>query len=1002
MGSRHRPAVYTIPVHRGFADALVAGLLDRFLDAERGLADGLILIPNNRAGRAITEAFVRRAEPGLLLPRMVPIGDLELGERLGSLLDPIGAGPDFPPAVAPELRQMLLARLVAARRPGLSATEALRLARDLGRVIDQLAVEEIDADRLLALRAEAEGLSEHWQRAFDLLAPLTADWPAMLAARGEIDAAARRNLLLRHAARRWREAPPPGFVCVAGVATAAPAVAVLLRTIAEMPKGMVVLPHFDAGLSSDEWALIGPHRSDPADPHAPVPPAIETHPQFHLKLLLDRMAIGPGEVIVWRRSGESDAAPQRSRAVRHAFAPPELTEQWVDLPAEQRRLPGVRLVTAADSAEEAQAIALLVREALETPEKRVALVTPDRTLAGRVAAHLSRWGIEADDSAGKPLVTTPPGALLRLLAEALAADFAPVALLALLKHPLVRAGEGRPEWLAQARALDRALRGPRPAPGLAGVMAHLEGASAGLRDWSDGVAALLAPLGGLAEAAPAEAFALLVDTAARLSGDAVWQGPSGRELARLAESLAEALPHGPDRVLRAELPELIAELLDGATVRPPWGGHPRVAIYGLLEARLQQPDLVICGGLNEGTWPGRPAPDPWLAPRIRRLLGLPHLDRGIGLAAHDLAGAMGAREVVLTRALRDADRPTVASRFLLRLQAMGGQGFATDPLAVERARALDAPAAVTPAAQPAPRPHAESRRVPISITEVDLLATDPYQFYARRILALAPLDPLDADPDARHRGTAVHDILESWSRHDGHDPAKLVARAQAMLDRFAAHPLTRTFWEPRLLAAIAWIAEETASLAATGRKVALVEASGTLELAPGVVLRGKIDRIDRLPDGSLVVLDYKTGHPPKPKQLAAGYALQLGLGALLVEQAGVRRKDDPAAPLLTGAVGALEYWSLARDGRRKEGEPHFGYRKPLDDGKAGRMAEHPVAFADEQLTDRIARWLTGDAPFTARRKPDYVVGHDFDRLMRFDEWWGRQCTQAGGDGELGA
>src|SRR3546814_12250711 len=75
---------------------------------------------------------------------------------------------------------------------------------------------------------------------------------------------------------------------------------------------------------------------------------------------------------------------------------------------------------------------------------------------------------------------------------------------------------------------------------------------------------------------------------------------------------------------------------------------------------------MILGGLNEGTWPALPSPDPWLAPKIRHELGLPSLERCIGLSAHDLANALGAPQVLITRARRAAAAPAIASRFWLR------------------------------------------------------------------------------------------------------------------------------------------------------------------------------------------------------------------------------------------------------------------------------------------------------------------------------------------------
>ena len=301
-------------------------------------------------------------------------------------------------------------------------------------------------------------------------------------------------------------------------------------------------------------------------------------------------------------------------------------------------------------------------------------MSPDRALARRVAAHCARWGITIDDSAGRPLSILPPGTLLVALAEAGAQRFAPLALLTLLKHPLVRFGEPRLAWLEGARALDRALRGPRPAPGLAGIDAYLsEPAERDARirrlaaDWWPGPRGLLAPVETAFAGGPqplGRLLAALRESASGLCGDALWREPAGRALADLLGEIEARADIGPQRIDPAALAPMLTTLMDEVAIRPPQGGHPRLAIYGQIEARLQTADLMVLGGLNEGVWPGQPAPDPWLAPRIRAELGLPGLDRRIGLAAHDLVEALGAPEALLTRARRDARSPAIASRFL--------------------------------------------------------------------------------------------------------------------------------------------------------------------------------------------------------------------------------------------------------------------------------------------------------------------------------------------------
>ncbi|MFD1035140.1 double-strand break repair protein AddB [Sphingomonas hankookensis] len=989
MAEAKRLGLYTIPIHRAFADALAVGLIRRFGGDQLGLAQGMVLVPTNRAKRTVQEAFVRASGGGLLLPRLVAIGDPELDEGAGSFADPADAAP-IPPAIDPLARRMILARLVSeerqrAGRP-VDGAEAVRLAGDLAATLDQLLVEEVDPAALRDLNLD-EALSAHWERSLELFRIVLDRWPGELAALGRIDLAERRTRLLKRLCARWSAEPPKGFVCAAGIATNAPAIARIQRCVAGLPRGMVVLPGLDLAMDDDEWASLGPHDPDPVTGRRRR--SIETHPQYHLKLLLDRMGVNRHEFVRWQAASEHDATPTRSRAIATALSPADRTHHWIDVPAADRRLSGVRMVELATPAEEAQAIAIALREALQTPERTAALVTPDRMLARRVAAHMARWGVTVDDSAGQPLSLLAPGTLLLALVEAAAQGFAPVALLALLKHPLVRSGEAeaRVVWLDGVRRLDRALRGPRPAPGLAGIDRHLregEPRDAAIRaaaqSFWDMACPLLAPLAEAFAAGPqplAELLVLLRETASELAGDAAWSRPEGRAAAELIAALEEQAAIGPPVIDPRVLPALLRTLLDEVAVRPPQGAHPRLAILGLLEARLQTADLMILGGLNEGVWPALPSPDPWLAPRIRADLKLPGLERRIGLAAHDFAGALGARDVILTRAARDATAPTIASRLWLRLQALD-DGLERAGHLRDWARAIDTPAAYAAADRPAPRPPVALRPRRISVTEVDRLKADPYAFYARRMLRLSPMDAVDADPTAAWRGTAVHGVLERWAREDGLDPAKLRRRLQALSDDPRTHPLLRALWVPRLREAIDWVAAFTHEKLAEGRIVAGVECDGKLEIA-GVELTGKADRIDRAQDGSLAIIDYKTGKAPTAKAVAAGFSLQLGLLGLMAERGCFKG--------VGGTATAFEYWSLTKDGDR------FGKMStPVSpDGSKDRVptAEF-VARAAAHFEAAVGRFLTGDEAFKAKLVPEYAPYAEYDQLMRRDEWYGRE------------
>ena len=444
-----------------------------------------------------------------------------------------------------------------------------------------------------------------------------------------------------------------------------------------------------------------------------------------------------------------------------------------------------------------------------------------------------------------------------------------------------------------------------------------------------------------------------------------------------------------------EVHAVLRDAMDRTAVRPPWGGHPRVAVYGLIEARMSRADLVICGGLTEGTWPAAPSPDALLPPAVLRALGVPGADFRIGLSAHDLAAALGAPEVVLSHAQRDEGAPVIPSRFVLRIRAMLGEllGRHLEVETVRLARAIDDAVSAGRYEIPAPSPSAEQRRVSVPVTGLDSLLGHPYQFYARAILRLRVLDALDATPTDRWKGTAIHEVLDKWHKAGGRN-GELLPTAETELDRMSAHPLMRSLWRPRLMAALAWIEAQVARDGEEGRRVIGTELDGAMEVL-GVRVHGRADRIDRLTDGSLAIVDYKTGKPPSGRKVQSGYALQLGLIGMMAEAGGI---VDEAKQPIVGTSSRYEYWSL---GRSDKSETGFGYREePVIEGRrtTGFAREEFVSKTREYLERALVAYILGDQPFTARMEPDYQGFNDYDQLMRLDEW----LVLLGGEGSADA
>lgn len=981
------PTVFSIAPDRVFADDLAAGLLAATPDPLE-LARSLILLPNRRSVRAVTEAFVRRADGrALLLPRMVPVADLEsdTGAFLSDEMEYDGA-----PAMPPLMRQLALARFLGAsgaRGPA----EALALAARLAGVLDTLTLEECRAPDIEAIDPGGE-LQQHWLKNRELLAVVMRHWPDIVASRGQVDPTARRVAMLRGLARRWQQMPPPFAVTAAGINNAPLPVARLLAVVARLPRGQLVLPGFDTELPAAQWqAILGEDASPP----------LETHPQFTLAHLLHRIGVHPAEVRTWPCPPTAGGSPPaRTRLLMRAMAPPAMAASLMGEKPEPQDLQGLTLLTARTPAEEALAIAIAMRQVVERPGATAALVTPDRGLARRVRVQLGRFGIEIDDSAGEALSLTPPGTLLLALAHAMAENFAPVALLTVLKHPLARTGEARLAWLDRVRVLDRlALRGLRPSPGLDGVARRL-----GWLQTEDGRQEARLPRAALDELAetalwwrdevtpllrPLEQRTWTGDMLCRniravaedLAGAELWTGDAGRGLAGLIDSLGDAETDLAGIRLDADdAPGFLGGLLATVTVRPVWRRHPQLAIRGPLEARLQSADVMILGGLNEGMWPDTPAPDPFLAPAIRKALGLPGLQRSIGLMAHDFISAAGARDVLLTRSEREDTAPSVPSRFWQRLQAVAGDipDAGSDLLPPARvllatARGLDRPEREIRIRRPEPAPPLAVRPTALSVTEVATLKADPFAIYARKVMRLDPLDPLDAEPTGGDRGTIVHHILERWLKEPAVRAAGIASLVRDELRTFAEQPELAALWQRRVERMVAFVVEQ---LDAGGDRFTplKMEARARMRIG-GVWLTGRADRIDRGADGYRIV-DYKTGALPQVGKVRDLWDTQLALLAWLIE-------SDACAEVPAGPVTALEYWKLS--GGAEPGQVRAMLGRAPDD----QVALHRRA-AEAELRDLIDTYCTGSQPFTAKIHPVHGrASRDYDQLARLAEWLGR-------------
>jgi ATP-dependent helicase/nuclease subunit B len=977
MTQAARASVVTIEAHLPFLDTLAARLRSMAAGDPLALSRMTVLLPTRRACRSLAEAFLRagNGQP-LLLPRLKPVGDLDLDE-LAFLSDESEAeGLDLPPAI-PELdRRLMLALLVQTWDSDIPPGQAAMLARALARFLDEAQTEGAGFERLEALAPEE--LAEHWQQVLKFLRIVTERWPAMLAERGALDPADRRNRLLAAQAAEWTAHPPPDPIIAAGLTGGIPAVTALLEAAARLPAGTVVLPGLDRTATPETWDAI---RRDPG------------HPQHLMARFLDRLEMPPDAVPVWDATALAAGPPERMALIADALLPARLTEQWRRSRLhEAAATRGFRRLDCAGPQEEAQVIALLLRQSLERRDgTTAALVTPDRALARRVAAELRRWDIEIDDSAGVPLNKTPPGVFLRLVLDLVSEAAAPVPLLAALKHPLAAGGLAPEEFRRGLRDLERAvLRGVRPAPGLDGILSALGPDARRHQEFVERLRRLLAPLisAMASDDLPLRALVEAHITAAESLAESahepghrrLWSGEAGEVASAF---MADLLGAARGFMLRAgaDYPALYESLLAGPVVRPRFGRHPRLFIWGLLEARLQRADLMILGGLNEGTWPGDPADDPWMSRPMRGRLGIAPPERRIGVSALDFVQACGAPEVVLTRAARVAGTPTLPSRWLLRLETVLRAAGRETALVEQRQPltwqvALDRGLARIVAAAPAPRPPVETRPRRLSVTAIEAWMRDPYAIYARHILKLRALDPLDAEPEARERGISIHQALDRFvadfpdALPDDAEP-RLLALGREAFGALLSRPGIWAFWWPRFERIARWFLEQERER--RGSLAGLVSETSGAWVFPtphgDFELRATADRIERHPDG-LVIVDYKTGTVPRESAVARGLAPQLPLEAAIAEAGGF--SEVRAAP-----VTSLEYWRLS-------GLAVPGEIKCIAEGAEARVM---ISAALTGLRGLVERFDDPATPYRAvpiaRNAPRYS---DYEHLERVKEW----------------
>ena len=989
------PRVYTIASDAPFLDVLAKAVLRGFPYAEGhqhlSLAAWTILVPTQRAARELQEKLlIESRKSALVLPQVRSIDDFD--EDVLEVQRSFEGIPDAISDIGREFALMALidgwvrenSQLRLARELADAPQQIQSLAASLADLIDAMETEEISFDRLP--EAYLIDLAVHREAILSLFDLVSKRLPALLFSENLMGAKERRSRLIRLESKRLTENPPAGPVIAAGSTGTIPATRELLKAISTLENGAVILPALDETMDTKSWEAISPQ-----------------HPQFAIKQLIEAIGV-ERENIIRLGTDSGDRAWLASELMR----PSEVSDDWQQALAGKsdkikQALEHVSLVEARDKNDEASIIALMMRQTLEKPVGDMALVTPDRDLARRVKANLSRWNIEVDDSAGEPLSRFGAASLLLLLMDAVEANFSAASLQSLFSHHLTRFGFERADFSAWAQKIGVAMFRTSPmVQGLEGLLPSFDLALKGSKgdshphpivahfkenDWQEmreclaQVVDILSPLSPRSVTKVKEHVDDLISVAEKIAGDEFWDGVEGEELEALVENFRQESSRLPNCDF-ARASATIRRRLQKTKIWESRSDHSRLTILTLLEARLVHPQAVILGGLNEGTWPRLPDPGPWLNRPMRDVFGMQQPERNIGQSAHDFVQAFGVPRVFLTWARRDGMDPAIPSRWILRLQTIlkaagyKPEDMPSDPWQAWAAR-LDRADTLrpTPLGKPQPRPPVEARPRRISVSRVETLIRDPYAIYADAVLKLRPLPNIAAAPDAALRGTLFHKAIgDFFTLHPKALPADAVERFITLGDEifrpFRNDPEIMGFWWSRFQRLARWIVENEASLRSDVAE-AIAEAKGSLVLKIGeadFTLSARADRIDIFSDGMARIVDFKTGAIPSGPKIKEGFSPQLTLEAAMLErgafeQVGKHETGELIYIRITGGIPAGELKSVDLE---------------------------PMAVAREHLARLIGLLGKYQNPNLAYL-PRYAIENveavcEYDHLSRYREW----------------
>lgn len=948
--------IFSIPAGEPFAHALVSKILNDYQDKPEALADVILFLPTRRSCRIVQETFLSLSNnKAILLPKIRAIGDVDEEDLDFDLPDQSELKTSIKPAINKVKRKILLAKLI--NQMGYDYEHALKLSSALGHFMDQVYTEDLslkDLDKLVP-----EDFAEHWQITLSFLQILSTAWPKILAEQGVIDAANRRNKLLNALCNKWEETPPKIPVIAAGTTGSIPAVSRLLSIISRLSNGTVVLPGYDHHMDNESWDNLE-----------------ESHPQFGFKTLFEKMEIDRSIVRSWPIKEQDTIQEQRRVLAYEIMRPSETTSEWMKAKNNiDEALKNIEYCACENEYEEAQVIALKMREALEHPEKKVALVTPDRKLAKRVHADLLRWGWDIDDSAGDPLDKTSLGTFILIALDVAIENNRPVSLLSFLKNPFTRILNNE-----EIQNLElKVLRGLKPKNGFEDLYKRAESESGIIRNIQT-LEVLFTPILNLKTGL--HKFDSILKTHIELLENSsqefeIWRSDLGQKISEFLQSLYNQSPSFPEMSLKT-YKDILQHLMHLETYRKPFSINQRLQILGQLEARLIDADIVILSSLNEGVWPPAPGFDPWMSASMRKQYGLPSYERSIGLSAHDFVQGFCSKNILLTRAIKSEGAPTIPARWIQRLETvLSAYGTSIKKLQNVSYRKICAAIDkqnnnIKPLQRPQPKPPAPKRPGSLSATKIEVWMKDPYAIYAQYVLNLRKLDDIEKPVDSATTGTLLHEVLFEFLKQNPND---IPENSEAILYEMAVKKIEDqfgnfedwSFWMSRFENVINWYVNHERSLRSQKQKPLKLESKGSIQIS-NFTISARIDRLDQTQYG-LSIIDYKSAGNFSIKSIETGDRPQLCVEGLIAKHNGFNTGKN-------STICELSYWVL----KGSETDP----------GKVISVSQNideVLECTENGLNKFISVFNDEKTPYYSLPKPHKTLRYnDYEHLSRQKEW----------------